>query len=364
MSENVAIKVVGLGKRFERSSVDESTGLDDATGFWALRNVSFEIKKGESVGIIGPNGSGKSTLLKILAGVTRPTEGRVEINGRVASILEIGSGFHPELTGRENIYLNGSILGFSKKEITPHVDSIIEFSGINDFIDEPVKNYSSGMYVRLAFSIMAHLPFDIYLLDEVLSVGDEEFQNKCWENVKKWKNMSKTIILVHHNMLLAKLITTKEYNLGEMTVDIGHITKNVSNSDKLHNEDCHFNVCMGSIDEVFIPTKYIDIKSIQETLYLLYVVSTSGVNLAVSELFTFNDIPVKNGMYVLSPTLKLTKGVYFLILAYVIDDSYHPVINLKLDIKENKNLYANYPSLNSVLLIESIIGKKNGTRAN
>ena len=198
MRDDVVIKVVGLGKRFERASPDGLIGSDDPTGFWALRNVSFEIKKGESVGIIGPNGSGKSTLLKILAGVTRPTEGRVEINGRVASILEIGSGFHPELTGLENIHLNGSILGFSKKEITPQVDSIIEFSGIKDFINEPVKNYSSGMYVRLAFSIMAHLPFDVYLLDEVMTVGDISFSLRSSERMRYLRNKGCSFVVVSH----------------------------------------------------------------------------------------------------------------------------------------------------------------------
>lgn len=200
MSENVAIKVVGLGKRFERTSQEGSTKSDDPEGFWALRNLSFEIKKGESVGIIGPNGSGKSTLLKILAGVTRPTEGRVEIVGRVASILEIGSGFHPELSGRENIHLNGSILGFSKKEITPHVKDIIDFSGIGEFIDEPVKNYSSGMYVRLAFSIMAHLPFDIYLLDEVMAVGDIRFQEKVRLKMTEFGVTGRTVLLASHSL--------------------------------------------------------------------------------------------------------------------------------------------------------------------
>lgn len=222
MSENVVIKVVGLGKRFERSSRNGLTGSDDPEGFWALRNVSFEIKKGVSVGIIGPNGSGKSTLLKILAGVTRPTEGSVEIKGRVASILEIGSGFHPELTGRENIHLNGSILGFSKKEIAPNVKDIIDFSGIGEFIDEPVKNYSSGMFVRLAFSIMAHLPFDIYLLDEVMAVGDAEFRLRTLDTIGRLRERGCTLISVSH--ALAELEGQSDkmmYLRGGQTVDAG-----------------------------------------------------------------------------------------------------------------------------------------------
>jgi lipopolysaccharide transport system ATP-binding protein len=192
MSDGMAIRAEGLGKRFEH-------GTDGHTEtFWALRDVSFEVRKGENIGIIGPNGSGKSTLLKILAGVTRPTEGRVEVNGRVASILEIGSGFHPDLSGRENIFLNGSILGFTRGEIAPHVEDIIAFSGIADFMDDPVKNYSSGMYVRLAFSIMAHLPFDIYLLDEVMAVGDAEFSLRALDAIGRLSERGCTLLFVSH----------------------------------------------------------------------------------------------------------------------------------------------------------------------
>lgn len=167
---------------------------------WALKDVSFEIKKGESVGIIGPNGSGKSTLLKILAGVTKPTHGEVKIRGKVASILDIGAGFHPELSGRENVYLNGQIHGFSKKEIASKFDEIVAFSGIEKFIDEPVKNYSNGMYLRLAFSIMAHLDFDVYLLDEVLSVGDAEFREKVVKLFPTFTRNNKSVLLVTHNL--------------------------------------------------------------------------------------------------------------------------------------------------------------------
>src|SRR5690554_2953495 len=177
MDENLAIKVENLFKVYQlrQSRVNEEGEL--VTEHWALKEVSFEIKKGESVGIIGPNGSGKSTLLKILAGVTKPSSGKVQIRGKVASILDIGAGFHPELSGRENVFLNGQIHGFSKKEIQSKYDEIVAFSGIEQFIEELVKNYSNGMYLRLAFSIMAHLDFDVYLFDEVLSVGDAEFKD-------------------------------------------------------------------------------------------------------------------------------------------------------------------------------------------
>lgn len=176
----------------------EDENGNSTSELWALRDVSFEIKKGEHVGIIGPNGSGKSTLLKVLAGITKPSSGEVHICGRVASILDIGTGFHPELSGRENVFLNGQIHGFSRKEIQTKFDDIVAFSGIKKFIDEPVKNYSNGMYLRLAFSIMAHLDFDIYLFDEVLSVGDAEFQLETRDITSKLLKKGGTIINVSH----------------------------------------------------------------------------------------------------------------------------------------------------------------------
>lgn len=157
---------------------------EDPNTIWALKNVSFEVKRGEVVGVIGRNGAGKSTLLKILSRITHPTSGRVELHGRVSSLLEVGTGFHPELTGRENVYLNGTILGMRKVEIDRKFDEIVDFSGVEKFIDTPVKRYSSGMRVRLAFSVAAYLEPEILLIDEVLAVGDIGFQQKC---LGKWK---------------------------------------------------------------------------------------------------------------------------------------------------------------------------------
>src|SRR5258706_13478308 len=168
--------------------------------FWALKNVSFEIKPGESVGFIGRNGAGKSTILKLLAGVTKPSSGKVAVNGKVAALIEVGAGFHPELTGRENIYLNGSILGMKKVDLNKQFDSIVAFAELEDFIDTPVKHYSSGMYVRLGFAIAAHTKPDIYLIDEVLAVGDEAFQKKCLDTLAGHKAAGKTMILVSHNL--------------------------------------------------------------------------------------------------------------------------------------------------------------------
>ena len=167
--------------------------------FWALRDVSFEVAPGEALGIIGPNGAGKSTLLKLLAGITSPTTGEITISGKLSALLEVGSGFHPELTGIENIYLSGSILGMQRKEITAKLDGIIDFAGVRDFIDVPVKRYSSGMVVRLGFSVAAHLDPDILLLDEVLAVGDAAFQKKCIDRVLELKQRS-TVVFISHDL--------------------------------------------------------------------------------------------------------------------------------------------------------------------
>jgi lipopolysaccharide transport system ATP-binding protein len=177
-----------------------SGGIKAKNEFWALKGVDFEIKQGEVFGLVGRNGAGKSTLLKILSRITAPTEGRVLLRGRAASLLEVGTGFHPELSGRENIYLNGSILGMTRGEIDKKFDEIVDFAGIEKFLDTPVKRYSSGMYVRLAFAVAAHLEPEILLVDEVLAVGDQEFQKKCIGRMKSLAGGSATIVFVSHNM--------------------------------------------------------------------------------------------------------------------------------------------------------------------
>ena len=178
--------------------------------FKALDNISFEVKKGERIGIIGHNGAGKSTLLKLISRVTGPTEGQIYLNGRVASMLEVGTGFHPELTGRENVYMNGAILGMTKKEIDAKMEDIIEFSEVRQFIDTPVKRYSSGMYVKLAFSVAAHLDSEIMIMDEVLAVGDMNFQNKCLTKMREVSEQdSKTILYVSHNMNTIRKLCNK-----------------------------------------------------------------------------------------------------------------------------------------------------------
>jgi lipopolysaccharide transport system ATP-binding protein len=180
------------GRRTIATATDEE--------FWALKDVSFEIKRGEVVGIIGRNGAGKSTLLKILSRITEPTEGRIRLGGRVASLLEVGTGFHPELTGRENIFLNGAILGMTKTEIRSKFDEIVAFAEIEKFLDTPVKRYSSGMYVRLAFAVAAHLEPEILIVDEVLAVGDAEFQKKCLGKMRDVAGGGRTVLFVSHNV--------------------------------------------------------------------------------------------------------------------------------------------------------------------
>ena len=218
LSKKYKLGVVGTGmlshdlgrwwSRFKKNKVDKETTKTDGINtqkskyeeIWALRNINLKISSGEILGIIGKNGAGKSTLLKILSQITIPTSGSAKLRGRVGSLLEVGTGFHPELTGRENIYLNGAILGMKKIEIDRQLDEIIEFSGVIKYIDTPIKRYSSGMNVRLAFSVAAHLDTEILIVDEVLAVGDHEFQKKCIAKMGNVSSMGKTVLLVSHNM--------------------------------------------------------------------------------------------------------------------------------------------------------------------
>jgi lipopolysaccharide transport system ATP-binding protein len=239
MADDVVIRAEGLGKRYMighaaereryvalrdvlvrgahnlwRKTGDMARGRaivagDTVEEFWALKDISFEVKRGEVLGIIGRNGAGKSTLLKILSRITEPSEGRVTIKGRVASLLEVGTGFHPELTGRENIYLNGAILGMTRAEIRRKFDEIVAFAEVEKFLDTPVKRYSSGMYVRLAFAVAAHLEPEILVVDEVLAVGDAEFQKKCLGKMSEVADGGRTVLFVSHNMGSIQRLCTK-----------------------------------------------------------------------------------------------------------------------------------------------------------
>jgi lipopolysaccharide transport system ATP-binding protein len=214
--------------KFAKHKAKQIVGLATKEEFWALRDVSFDVMPGEVIGIIGPNGAGKSTLLKILTGITPPTEGEIEMHGRIASLLEVGTGFHPELTGRENIFLNGAILGMTKKEIAHKFDEIVEFSGIGQFLDTPVKHYSSGMYVRLAFSVAAHMEPDILLIDEVLAVGDAEFQKKCLGKMEEVTGKAgRTILFISHNMAAIQQLCHKTVLLEKGRVKMFGETRDV-----------------------------------------------------------------------------------------------------------------------------------------
>jgi lipopolysaccharide transport system ATP-binding protein len=215
-------KAKELGRRFARpfsgtGSPDEGTVLEE---FWALRDISFDVSPGDRVGIIGRNGAGKSTLLKILSRITEPTEGRVRLRGRVASLLEVGTGFHPELTGRENIFLNGAVLGMTKVEIRRKFDEIVNFAEVEKFLDTPVKRYSSGMYVRLAFAVAAHLEPEILVVDEVLAVGDAAFQRKCLGKMEDVASQEgRTVLFVSHNMAAIQTLCRRAIWLNEGKVE-------------------------------------------------------------------------------------------------------------------------------------------------
>lgn len=214
---DVALRMEGVYKRFRKGAQYDSlrdlipalTGRmfkrtelrdDDSKDFWALQDVSFDVKEGEAFGIVGHNGAGKSTILKVLSGIMRPTKGSLVVNGRLSAVLEVSAGFHPDLTGRENIFLNGTIFGMSRREIESKLDAIIEFSGLKDFIDTPVKRYSSGMFARLGFSVCTHVDPDILIVDEVLSVGDVMFQKKCFDRMLKVMQSGTTVLFVSHNL--------------------------------------------------------------------------------------------------------------------------------------------------------------------
>jgi lipopolysaccharide transport system ATP-binding protein len=222
---------------FIKEKTKNLVGINTKEDYWALKGVNLEINRGEIVGIIGKNGAGKSTLLKILSQITPPTEGEVIIKGKVGSLLEVGTGFHPELTGRENIFLNGAILGMGKREIAEKFDKIVEFAGIDKFLDTPVKYYSSGMYVRLAFSVAAHMEPDILLVDEVLAVGDAEFQKKCLGKMEEiTKDSKRTILFISHNLTAIQNLCDRTVVLNKGNVVFsGNTEEAINRYLSLHN---------------------------------------------------------------------------------------------------------------------------------
>jgi lipopolysaccharide transport system ATP-binding protein len=258
MSSSTAIAVADLGKRYTIgapigvSSFRESliammsapwrrlrhlNGGSAAPQFWALRDVTFDVHVGEVIGIVGPNGAGKSTLLKVLSRITPPTEGWIELRGRVSSLLEVGTGFHPELTGRENIFLNGAILGMYRAEIHRKFDAIVAFAELERFIDTPVKHYSSGMFVRLAFSVAAHLEPEILIVDEVLSVGDLHFRNRCLGRMQDLRNEGRTVLFVSHDLTSVRQLCSRALLLnGGRVVDDGEPDDITRRYERMHRD--------------------------------------------------------------------------------------------------------------------------------
>jgi len=294
-----------------KSKVKRAVGMGKKEEFWALRDISFSVRRGEVVGIIGANGAGKSTLLKILSQITPPTEGEVILRGRVGSLLEVGTGFHPELTGRENVFLNGAILGMKKNEIEKKFDQIVEFAGIEKFLDTPVKHYSSGMYVRLAFSVAAHMEPDILLVDEVLAVGDAEFQKKCLGKMDEiTKKEGRTILFVSHNMGAVATLCTRGILLRD-----GMITK------------------QGSINEVIeeytsssINRSEVEISQSGHPLTRFHKISVVNNDGKVSDFFDLNDeINIKVEYEVIKPiprlqmSLSIVRGLTEIVRAFDTD---------------------------------------------
>jgi lipopolysaccharide transport system ATP-binding protein len=289
--------VKGGSKKLESPSREE---------FWALKDVSFEINRGDRVGIIGRNGAGKSTLLKILSRITEPTTGRINIKGRVASLLEVGTGFHPELTGRENIYLNGAILGMSKVEIQKKFDEIVAFAEVEKFLDTPVKRYSSGMYVRLAFGVAAHLEPEILVVDEVLAVGDTEFQTKCLGKMEDVaQKEGRTVIFVSHNMTAIQSLCTSVVHLSSgQVIGQGSVEYNIEQYMMLHQDRRDINekncvqinknlflkhlscspnpVVSGAELEIKLVFEAVELTQIEEVAILIY--SSLGTRVAILDL--------------------------------------------------------------------------------
>lgn len=321
---------------------------------WALKDVNFEVKQGEVLGIIGRNGAGKSTLLKILSRTTAPTTGRIKIKGRVASLLEVGTGFHPELSGRENIFLNGAILGMTKKEITRQFDEIVAFAGVERYIDTPVKRYSSGMYVRLAFAVAAHLEPEILIVDEVLAVGDAEFQKKC---IGKMKDVSekdgRTVLFVSHDLNAIKSFCTKTILIANGEINAWDSTKVViekylsDNKSHIYQSSKSNGLFVESIVVTDISKKPKNIFDFEEDIYLHFNINNKGdatdVNGQYDLFTTICDLQQRKifsaeiKLYKHSYTLKinsnqLTKGSYYL-EAMINIPKHGPIEHLKEVIK-------------------------------
>ena len=251
LGESLTSWASGPWRRFRQMGGDQTR----ATTFWALKDISFRVGVGEVIGIVGPNGAGKSTLLKVLSRITPPTEGHVDLTGRVSSLLEVGTGFHPDLTGRENVYLNGAILGMFRQEIRRKFDAIVAFAELEQFIDTPVKHYSSGMYVRLAFSVAAHLEPEILIVDEVLSVGDLHFRNKCLGRMQDLRGEGRTVLFVSHDLTSVRQLCTRALMLqGGRVVDDGTPSAITRRYERMFQEG--IDNATGAADRLHPPPEY------------------------------------------------------------------------------------------------------------
>ena len=281
LRDSLAHTARGIAQRL-RHPLSPNTETTDIEEFYALKDINLEIEQGDKVGIIGRNGAGKSTLLKILSRITEPTSGKITMNGRVASLLEVGTGFHPELSGRENIYLNGAVLGMTRKEIKKKFDEIVDFAGVEKFLDTPVKRYSSGMYVRLAFAVAAHLDPEILLIDEVLAVGDAEFQKKCLGKMDEVSKQGRTILFVSHNMAAIQQLCIKGFVLNEGNIDY---TGNVV--DSIH----HYNMLLvGNLKSDSKAGKSVKVIDVRISKNDEQLTANSSLNIFI-QLSTLNRLP-------------------------------------------------------------------------
>jgi lipopolysaccharide transport system ATP-binding protein len=305
--------------------------------FWALKDINFEVNQGDRVGIIGRNGAGKSTLLKVLSRITEPTTGRIQLKGRVASLLEVGTGFHPELSGRENIYLNGAILGMGRAEVRKKFDEIVDFAGVEKFLDTPVKRYSSGMYVRLAFAVAAHLEPEILIVDEVLAVGDAEFQKKClgkMEDVSK--NDGRTVIFVSHNMgaisqLCNRGLLIESGNVsysGEISNTINHYIKNSSiRFDNILNgiKYCHPDFIINKITINNSEKNIIHVDEENNSLLVKVEGTVASDKIIALEMRFYDHNGIMIGIFspghLLGRTQKITKGPFEIIETITLPDN-------------------------------------------
>lgn len=314
--DDVAIKAEGVSKKFSKSLKRSMIyGMQDISRnilglnskpdklrnneFWALNDISFELKKGETLGIIGPNGSGKTTLLKLLNGIFWPDKGKITIKGRVGALIEVGAGFHPMLSGRENIYVNAAILGMTKKEVDKKFDDIVEFADIGDFIDSPVKKYSSGMFVRLGFAIAVHCEPDILLIDEILAVGDFGFQNKCFNKLGELRKNGVTTVLVSHNM---HMISTFTENLISLNNGIGKYFNNVADGIKEYTK-LFIKKENLDIEKIVTGNDKINFFDIEINKRIFHSGESFLISMKYESLIDYEDVEIDTGIYSGNDTL-------------------------------------------------------------